>query len=164
MKDEQLYKNIKVDIQYLHPNATTPVQGTPGSTGYDCTCTEIGCDTKHGRFVYHLGIAVTPEKGYVVDLRPRSNFTKTNCYCANTPGTIDNDYPGELRMVYNLRDVPSYEGLTKEQYIEKYAPYKIGDRVCQMIIRPDYRIRFNKVNEIKETTRTKDGFGSTGIK
>ena len=85
-----------------------------------------------------------------VQIRPRSGLAaKNNISVLNTPGTIDSDYRGELKVIL-------FNHGSKEFLIRN------GDRIAQMILVPIMKASFEEVNELPETIRGKGGFGSTG--
>ena len=109
-----------------------------------------------------------------MDLRPRSSNTKTDVYIPNAPGTLDSGYRGELLVVFKNRDklpITPYLTLSHDQNtvinayantISALAPYKVGERVCQMMILPYPKIELVEVTELSETERGDGGFGHTG--
>ena len=90
-------------------------------------------------------------EGYEIQVRPRSGLAaKNGVTVLNTPGTIDSDYRGEIKIILiNLGD--------KDFVINS------GDRVAQMVIAPLIQASFSIVNELSDTTRGSGGFGSTGV-
>ncbi|MFZ8932878.1 MAG: dUTP diphosphatase [Bacteriovoracaceae bacterium] len=89
--------------------------------------------------------------GHEIQVRPRSGLSfKTGLMVVNSPGTIDSDYRGELKIIIaNMGD--------------KTELIKHGDRVAQIVLAPVTQARFIETNELTETTRGKGGFGSTGV-
>ena len=89
--------------------------------------------------------------GYEVQIRPRSGLAfKHGITCLNTPGTIDSDYRGEVKvLLINLGE--------DEFLIER------GMRIAQMVIAPVTQIRVTEINAASETARGSGGFGSTGV-
>lgn len=83
---------------------------------------------------------------------PRSSNRRTTCYLANHVGVLDSDYRGELMLMYKDRDSIN-DGDT--------PPYKIGERIGQIIIIPYPKINFVEVEDLSNTDRGTGGFGST---
>jgi dUTP pyrophosphatase len=96
------------------------------------------------------GIAVAIPQNYEIQIRPRSGLAaKKGISVLNTPGTIDSDYRGEIKIILI--------NLSKKSFI-----VKPGDRIAQMILCPVARIKFKEVKNLSKTVRGKAGFGSTG--
>ncbi len=103
------------------------------------------------RALVPTGIAIALPPGYEAQIRPRSGLAlKTGVTCLNTPGTIDADYRGHLQvLLVNLGKEP--------------AVIRRGDRIAQMIVAPVTRAEFSVVEELPESLRGANGFGSTGL-
>ncbi len=98
------------------------------------------------------GLAVAIPKNFEIQIRPRSGLAaKSQISVLNTPGTIDADYRGEIKVILiNLSD--------KVFVVEK------GLRIAQMVLCPVVKATLNEVSELENTERGSSGFGSTGIK
>ena len=96
------------------------------------------------------GISIAIPEDTEVQIRPRSGLAaKNNISVLNTPGTIDSDYRGEIKVIiYNHGD---------ENFL-----INNGDRIAQMILTPVLKMEFEEVNNLPESIRGKGGFGSTG--
>jgi dUTP pyrophosphatase len=97
------------------------------------------------------GLAVSIPKNYEIQIRPRSGLAaKNGISVLNTPGTIDADYRGELKVILiNLS--------------EKIFKVEKGLRIAQMVLCPVTKAVLKEVDELEKTERGSDGFGSTGI-
>jgi dUTP pyrophosphatase len=96
------------------------------------------------------GLAVAFTEDYEVQIRPRSGLAaKNGITVLNTPGTIDSDYRGEIKIIL-------FNHGNKEFTINN------KDRVAQMILTPIVKMKLEEVNDLPDTLRGKDGFGSTG--
>jgi len=104
------------------------------------------------RTLIPTGLKMALPKGYEAQIRPRSGLAYRNgITMLNTPGTIDADYRGEVKMLaVNLGDDP--------------FTVKHGDRVAQMVIAPVTQAQVNEVDSLPDTERGDGGFGSTGVK
>ena len=104
------------------------------------------------RTMVPTGLFIELPVGYEAQVRPRSGLAfKNGVTCLNSPGTIDADYRGELKVILvNL----SHENFTIND----------GDRIAQMVIAKHERAEFIEVQELSETSRGQGGFGSTGVK
>jgi dUTP pyrophosphatase len=143
---------MKVNIKKVHPNAVIPSYAKSGDAGMDLVTTSIIGETL-GSITYGLGIALEIPEGFVGLVFPRSSIRKTNLQLSNSVGVIDSGYRGELQATFNK--VQGIDNVERENY-------KVGDRVCQIIIIPYPPIEFNEVNELSNTERGEGGFGSTG--
>lgn len=139
---------MKIRFKKLNPNAVAPVQGTPGSAGYDLTALTVSEDPTGFPVVhYGTGIAVEIPKGYAGFIFPRSSCYKFGMDLTNCVGVIDSDYRGEVKAVFM-----DYYG----------QGYKKGDRIAQMIIMPVPEIEFEESDHLSDTGRGTGGYGSTG--
>ena len=103
------------------------------------------------RALVPTGISIALPRGYEAQIRPRSGLAlKSGITCLNTPGTIDADYRGPVAvLLINLGSQP--------------AVIRRGDRIAQMVVSPVWRADFDVVDELPETERGSNGFGSTGV-
>jgi dUTP pyrophosphatase len=107
---------------------------------------------RHGeRVLIPTGIRVAVPPGYEMQIRPRSGLAlKNGITVANSPGTVDSDYRGEVKVM--LTNTSSY-----------MFPVNPGDRIAQAVIAPVARATIEEVAELDETERGAGGFGSTGV-
>ncbi len=143
---------IKVLIKKLNQNAKIPVYKTSGSSGLDLRAlieSKIIIPPKKSCLV-PTGLSIAIPDDTEVQIRPRSGLAaKSNISVLNTPGTIDSDYRGELKIIlFNHGD--------KEFIVNN------GDRIAQMILMPVLKVIFEEVENLPETLRGTGGFGSTG--
>lgn len=150
---EFIRKPLKVRIKKLIPEAIVPKYAKPGDAGMDLVATSCSFDQENNNYVYGTGLAMEIPYGYVGLIFPRSSNRKTNCYMTNHVGVIDSGYRGEVMITYKDRN--DHPELGKE-------PYKIGDRIAQIIIMPYPLIEFEEAEELSETERGTGGHGSTG--
>ncbi len=143
---------MKVKIKKIHPDAVIPSYAKNGDAGMDLVATSIIGETL-GSITYGLGIALEIPEGFVGLVFPRSSIRKTNLQLSNSVGVIDSGYRGELQATFNK--IQGVDNVDRENY-------KVGDRVCQIMIIPHPTIEFNEVNELSNTERGEGGFGSTG--
>ena len=140
---------MKVKIKKTHPDAIIPKYAKSGDAGMDLVATSIISNTTFD-VTYGLGIALEIPKGFVGLVFPRSSIRKYELLLSNSVGVIDSGYRGELQATFK-----------KENGLDSLA-YKVGDRVCQIMIIPHPEIEFEEVNELNNTERGEGGFGSTG--
>jgi dUTP pyrophosphatase len=139
-----------VKIKLLHPNAQIPKKIINTDACYDVVATskEILGD---GRIKYGLGFALEIPDYTQFDLRPRSSIHKTGLILSNCIGTGDEEYRGEY-MAYFYHIIPTL------------PPYEIGDRILQVQLRDREDINFIETQELSDTERGTNGFGSTNKK
>ena len=129
-----------------------PEYATAGSSGMDIRAhLEVPKTLKpFERALIPTGLFVEIPDGYEIQIRPRSGLAiKQGITCLNTPGTIDADYRGEIKIILiNLSQ--------EEQVIQP------GDRIAQMVIQHVEKIKWQPVEFVTETTRNQGGFGHTG--
>jgi dUTP pyrophosphatase len=140
-----------VKIKKLHPDAVIPSYAKAGDAGMDLIATSIISETDT-QITYALGIALEIPEGFVGLVFPRSSIRKTRLQLSNSVGVIDSGYRGELQATFNKINNNSVSG----------NDYKVGDRVCQIMIIPHPPIEFNEVDELSDSERGEGGFGSTG--
>ena len=157
-----LIKKLRQDAEiptYAHINEN----GNPNDMGMDIRCVDYEYDAKHKRFIYHTGLAFKIPQGYGMLIFPRSSNTKTEAYLANSVGILDSTYTGELIFAYKLRDNLEYylgyddNELSNLEAVNELAPYKVGDRIGQIVILPYPAITFTEVDELPDTDRGSDG-------
>ena len=140
-------------IKKVSPNAIIPKFMTEHSAGMDISAClyEPVIILPMGRNLIPTGIAVSIPQGYELQIRPRSGLAiKHGITLLNTPGTIDSDYRGEIKIILI--------NLSNENFIVKH-----GDRIAQMVLNKVERINFEIVETLDETDRGSGGFGSTGV-
>lgn len=127
-----------------------PKKQTPGSAGCDLVAAVDVELVPGARALVSCGIAVALPPGFEGQVRPRSGLALTHgITCLNSPGTIDSDYRGEVRvLLVNLGQLPH--------------TVKRGDRIAQLVVAAVTQVRFVEVEALEETTRGGGGFGSTG--
>jgi dUTP pyrophosphatase len=147
---------MKVKIKKLHPDAIIPKYATSGSSGFDLVAIQdeyIGADQTR---LVKTGLSMSIEPGYELQIRPRSGVSlKTLLRVANAPGTVDSDYRGEICVIITNTESISYNNIA--QKISK------GDRIAQGVICPVVKVDFEEVENLEESERNENGFGSTGV-
>jgi dUTP pyrophosphatase len=127
-----------------------PAYATTGAAGMDVLAAEDVVLAPGARHAVATGLALAIAPGYEIQVRPRSGLAlKHGITVPNTPGTIDSDYRGELKVILiNLGD--------KDFSIQR------GDRVAQLVLAPVVQAAWQEVSDLDETARGAGGFGSTG--
>ena len=141
-------------IKRLSKEVILPKYETDGSSGLDlAACIDKNIEIKPGKSeTIPTGLAVAIPKNFEIQIRPRSGLAaKNQISVLNTPGTIDSDYRGELKVILiNLSD--------KIFIVEK------GLRIAQMVLCPIVKAKLREVKSLEDTQRGTGGFGSTGVK
>ena len=134
------------DIKYkkLHHKAVAPFKATDGAAGFDLTAV-----TRQGN-VFGTGLAFDIPVGYVLLIYSRSGHGfKENTRLSNSVGVVDSDYTGEIKVALRRDD-------------GKPLTVQVGDRVAQGVLMRLPKVTFTETQELKETERNDNGFGSTG--
>lgn len=143
---------VGVQIKRLPHGAGLPLPAyaTAGAAGMDVVSAEEVTIAPGARHAVATGLAMAIPAGYEIQVRPRSGLAlKHGITVPNTPGTIDSDYRGELKVILiNLGDEP-------------FAIQR-GDRVAQLVLAPVVQAAWDEVAELDSTERGEGGFGSTG--
>ena len=140
---------MKLNIR-VGRNGKTPTYKTKGAVGADIYSAEDAIISVGSIKLIHTDIYMEVPEGYEIQLRPRSGLAvKESITIINSPGTVDNDYRGEIMI--GLINLSAYS----------YKIFK-GDRIAQMILAPVEKAEFNEMIELSATERGNDGFGSTG--
>lgn len=148
---------IKVKFKRIHPDALLPTQGTEESVGYDLHAyikSEDGRPSKkiiapHTVWNIATGVALETPKGYFATVCSRSGIAKQSLSVCNSPGIIDPDYRGEIRVLLHNG---GYE----------FATIHHEDRVAQLIFFPATFVEIVESQTLSETARGEKGLGSTG--
>ena len=143
---------IKVLIKKLHSDVKIPKYKTDGSSGMDLMAFILNdiIIKPHESVLIPTGISVAIPKDTEIQIRPRSGLAaKSNISVLNTPGTIDSDYRGEIKIILFNHG--------KNEFTVKN-----NDRIAQMVLIPILKVEFEEVKDLPETLRGTGGFGSTG--
>ena len=143
---------IQIELQRLRhgEGLPLPARATEHSAGLDVVSAEDLTLAPGQRHAVATGFAIAIPEGYEVQVRPRSGLAlKHGITCLNTPGTIDSDYRGEVKVI--LANLGS-------------EPFEVrrGERIAQLVPAPVLSASYREVAELGETSRGAEGFGSTG--
>ena len=143
---------VKVLIRKLSSEVKLPSYKTSGASGMDLMAfikSSVIIKPKTSCLI-PTGLSIAFSENYEIQIRPRSGLAaKSNISVLNTPGTIDSDYRGEIKVVI-------YNHGNKDFLINN------GDRIAQMILAPVMKMELEETNDLPKTIRGKGGFGSTG--
>lgn len=144
---------VEIQVRRLNNGAGLPLPAyaTQGAAGMDICAAESLNLRAGARAAVATGFAFAVPDGYEVQIRPRSGLAlKNGITCLNTPGTIDSDYRGEIKVILaNLGD-------------DDFA-IKVGDRIAQIVVAPVVQAAMTEVDRLDNTARGAGGFGSTGV-
>ena len=143
---------VKVLIKKLDPAIRLPEYKTDGASGMDLmafTKKPITIKPKSSALI-PTGLSIAFSEDYEIQIRPRSGLAiKKNISVLNTPGTIDSDYRGEIKVILFNHG--------KEDFA-----INNGDRIAQMVLAPIVKMELKETENLPETSRGESGFGSTG--
>ena len=127
-----------------------PSYASDGAAGMDVIAAEDVSIAPGARHAVATGLALAIPGGYEIQVRPRSGLAlKHGITVPNTPGTIDSDYRGELKVILINHGTEAFA-------------IRRGDRIAQLVLAPVVQATFEEVDELDETSRGAGGFGSTG--
>jgi len=145
---------MKVLIKFLSEKAVLPEYKTPGSSGFDVSaCIERPIQIlPQSTALIPTGLSLQLPDGFEAQVRSRSGLSlKNGIFVLNSPGTIDNDYRGELCVIL--------ANFSKDAFVVEH-----GMRIAQVVIAQYFQFELEKSNLLNETKRGNGGFGSTGLK
>ena len=143
---------IEIQLQRLPhgEGLPAPTYATEGAAGLDVVAAEDVTLGPGERHAVATGFSIAIPEGYEVQVRPRSGLAlKHGITCLNTPGTIDHDYRGEVKVILANLGADPFE-------------VRRGERIAQLVPAPVLRANFREVEALTETSRGAGGFGSTG--
>lgn len=144
---------MSIEVKIINrSNNPLPHYATEGSAGMDVRAfLEEPVELQPlQRILIPTGLFVEIPEGYEAQIRPRSGLAiKQGITCLNTPGTIDSDYRGEIKVI--LINLSSEKAVIRD-----------GDRIAQMVIQKVEKITWTTAEELSQTSRSEGGFGSTG--
>jgi dUTP pyrophosphatase len=137
-------------VKKLNNNAKIPFYQTKGAAGFDFHSVEDICIMPGESAMVGTGLAFEIPVGKEIQVRPRSGMSaKTKIRVSNAPGTIDSDFRGEVKILLDNIGVLPYT-------------VKIGDRIAQGVVADVVTVSFEEVDDLTDTARGANGFGSTG--
>jgi dUTP pyrophosphatase len=141
---------MQVQIKKVHPDAIIPKYQTAGAAGVDLCSIEDVSIGEGDKALVATGLSMAIPQGWEGQVRPRSGLAaKSALTVLNTPGTIDSDYRGEVKVIL----INHGHGVF---HVRK------GDRIAQMVFTPVAQADFAEVEDLESTDRGAGGFGSTG--
>ena len=141
-------------IKKLSKEVNLPKYETNGSSGLDLAAfIDKNIEIRPGKSeIIPTGLAVAIPKNFEIQIRPRSGLAaKNQISVLNTPGTIDSDYRGEIKVILI-------------NHSDKNFTVVKGLRIAQMVLCPVVKAKFKEVDSLEDTKRGSGGFGSTGVK
>ena len=143
---------LELPVVRLDPDLDLPAYAKPGDAGVDLRAREdVVLPPGGGRALVATGVALAIPRGYAGFIQPRSGLAlKHGVTCLNTPGLIDADYRGELKvLLVNTDPTEAFEVVR-------------GERIAQLVIQAVEHVNFVEVDELDDTDRGDGGFGHTG--
>ena len=143
---------VKVEVKRLPhgEGLSLPAYATSGAAGMDVVSAEDTVIAPGARYPVATGLALAIPQGFEIQVRPRSGLAlKHGITVPNTPGTIDSDYRGELKVILINHGTEDFSIVR-------------GDRVAQLVLAPVVQAAWDEVEELDATERGTGGFGSTG--
>lgn len=143
---------IELAVRRLDPDLPLPDYARPGDAGIDLVAREdVELGPSGGRALVPTGIAIALPEGYAGFVQPRSGLAlRHGVTCLNTPGLIDSGYRGELKVLLVNTDPSEPFVVTR------------GERIAQLVVQAVERVAFVEVDDLDDTHRGEQGFGSTG--
>lgn len=192
IEQDELNKTIPVKCWRENKDIPLPTYAHDGDACCDLYAQSIEYDDEKDRYIIHTGLHIALDKDYECELRPRSSLSKTEYYIANTPGTIDEPYRGEIMVVFKSRNnikliniidnirinlekininklnechFEIFNIIDKNRY--KFNdinefPYKVGDRIAQILVRKRTKIEWQEVDKLEDLGETDRGQGGYG--
>ena len=181
----------EVKFKKLDERAVIPTYAHDGDVGMDLTAIDVEYNSKYDCYIYQTGLAFETDKHYGIFLFPRSSNRKTEAYICNHVGIADSAiYRGEILICYKNRTslrqyalesrmIEFFNAVEDGKMLKEaaklsvkgwndcvfnpmlFAPYKVGDRVAQMVVLPYPNVKLSERAELTETERGDKGFGST---
>ena len=148
--DPYHHATLTCKIKLTHPNAVLPKYSKIGDAGMDLHATTVEFNKEKNQVTYGTGITLEIPVGFVGLVYPRSSVRNTKLSLTNSVGVIDSGYRGEIMATFNYSNSKQTE------------MYKVGDRICQLMILPYPKIQWVEGGELSQSERGDDGFGSTG--
>jgi dUTP pyrophosphatase len=140
----------QLEVKLLHPEARPPLRGRDGDAGYDLSCVDSFVLRPGERRMVPTGVAIALPEGIAGLVMPRSGLAlRHGIACVNSPGLIDPNYRGELRVIL-------------VNHGEEMWRAHAGDRIAQLLLVPYWTPELRVVDELPSSARGEDGFGSSG--
>ncbi len=141
-----------IRFKKLHEKAVVPARKHKEDAGADVTAVSI-IDECEDTITYGTGLAFCPPAGVEMQARPRSSIRDTGLVLPNSPGTLDSNFRGEVTATFY-------------KVIKSRKPYKVGDRIFQIVINEaiakPWDIQFVEAETLSDSSRGTGGYGSTG--
>lgn len=152
---------IKLGFKKLHPDAKIPVKAHAGDAGMDICSIEdlVELEALHPMII-KTGLAVDIPEGYELQVRSRSGLAAKGIVVANSPGTIDSGYKGEIGVILTWIHQPH---TVMGTLICPKCRISKGDRIAQLVLAPVIPCETCEVDDIGSSDRGTGGFGSTGL-
>lgn len=165
-------KMINIPIKKLHADAVIPFYARQGDAGMDLVSVADVTILPGETAIIPTGLAMGIPPGYEIQIRPRSGMSaKTKLRIANSPGTIDSNYRGEIGIICDniaeefVQAEMKFDGgmlTVEDEQPQNVIHIKKGDRIAQAVLAEVPTAVFEEVDDLDETNRGADGYGSSG--
>jgi dUTP pyrophosphatase len=153
---------MKIKLKKLHPDAVVPKYANLGDSGFDLVALENVEFSPGETKLIRTGLSMAVPMEFELQIRPRSGLSlKTPLRVANSPGTCDSSYTGEICVIMTNTATPMLNA--EKGYYDPIIVVRKGDRIAQGVICPVRRVEFEVVESLDETERGSNGFGSSGV-
>ena len=165
---------MRVKIKRITTTAILPTKAHSTDAGYDLYA-DSRTDDSNGKTVYGTGVAIEIPQGYVGLVFPRSSIAKKDLLLSNAVGVIDSGYRGEIMTKFKPTHITANplklwwqifaikrQTVSLETIHIHREEYALGERIAQLIIMPYPEVEFEEVDELSDSDRGKNGYGSTG--
>lgn len=142
---------VQVEVTKIYSDVVLPKYQTDGAAGMDVRAYSYWSIDTNETLVIKCGFKVAIPEGYEIQVRSRSGLAAKGVVVANSPGTIDSDYRGEVGVILH--------NTSNERFYISH-----GDRIAQLLLAPVTQLRWKEVEELDETARGHGAMGSTGVK
>lgn len=159
-----MQNNPTVKFQKINPSAVLPKKAHSSDAAYDLVA--VSFEKKDFTVVAHTGLRMALPPGYEAEIRSRSGLSNKGIVVANSPGTMDNGYRGEVDVILAsiTGQAPWLDGGFNKSMKCGNTELRVGDRVAQLLIRKSDEVTVEEVENINEDTdRGSNGLGSTGV-
>lgn len=156
---------LKIEFELMHPDAVPPMKAHESDAAFDLVA--VSFEKKDFTVIAHTGVRIALPSGYEAQVRARSGLASKGIVVANSPGTIDSGYRGEIMVILgSLTGIPPFQTGEMNKCIQcGNTMLEPGDRVAQLVIQPVLSVEFDEVESLdEETDRGAAGIGSTGVR
>lgn len=142
---------MELKVKKLHPDAVLPFYSRGGDAAMDLTAVSCTYNEEFGYWEYDTGLAFAIPEGYVGLIFPRSSLSNKNQLLTNHVGVVDSNFRGSVKFRFKCVEKSTLKAI-----------YKVGERLGQLMIIPIPFVNIQVVDQLDNTSRGSEGFGSSG--